>query len=521
MAGKTKTMSKIKQLLRMYNQGEAIKSIAKNLEISKNTVKSYLFKLEQLNIDIDQLLLLDDPVLEKRFFAGNPAYKDERFDILKENINYFITELKKTGVTKHLLWEEYKELYPDGYGYTQFCHHLKQQLKALAPSMVLNHIAGEKLFIDFAGKHMSYVNPETGEIIECPIFVACLPYSDYAFAMALDSQKLEDFMYALRCCLEYIGGVPQVLVPDNLKTAVIKANRYEPDINRAMEDFCNHYDMAVIPARVAKPQDKALVEAQVKTIYTRIYAKLRKQTFFDIHSLNKAINQKLKLHNQTRMQKNPYCREEKFLADEKHLLKPLPTTAFEIKYYKNLKAAKNNHIQLTCDLHYYSVPYQWIGQQVKVIYTRSMVRIYAKGELIAVHARDYRIGKYTTIKEHLCSHHQHYLDRSPSYYINKAQGISTELAELIKLLFKRGNPPEQNYRSCDGLLSLARKTKPEVFNLACNYAIECKTYSYKFIINVIENHKHISSQQEEQLVNIPDHKNIRGKEYYQQSLKFK
>lgn len=521
MAGKIKTMSQIKQLLRMHKQGTGKKSIAKYLGISKNTVKSYLLKLEQLNTGIDQLLLLDDPELEKRFFAGNPAYKDERFDIFKENIDYFVNELKKNGVNKRLVWEEYKVSYPNGYGYTQFCHHLKQHAKALDPSMVLIHNPGEKLYVDFAGKHLSYVDQETGEIIECPVFVACLPYSDYAFVMALESQGLNDFIYALSSCLEYIGGAPRILVPDNLKAAVIKADRYEPGINRALEDFCNHYEMTVIPARVARPKDKALVEAQVRTIYTRVYAKLRKQKFFDIHSLNEAIKQKLKQHNQTRMQKKPYCREEKFLADEKHLLKPLPTTIFEIKYYKNLKVAKNNHVQLTCDLHYYSVPYQLIGQKVKVIYTRSMVRIYAKGEQVAVHPRDYRLGKYSTIKEHLCSHHQHYLDRSPSYYINKAHGISPELTELIKLIFKRGNPPEQNYRSCDGLLSLARKTKPEVFNLACKYAIECRAYSYKFIRNVIDNQKYIPNQQEQAPTNIPDHENIRGKDYYQQSLKFK
>jgi len=420
MAGKIKTMSQIKQLLQMHKQGKAIKSIARSLGISKNTVKSYLARQKQLRLEVEQLLVLDDPILEKKFFAGNPAYKDERYETFKENLDYFIKELNETGVNKRLLWEEYKEGLPNGYGYTQFCHHLNQHQKAKKPSMVLEHLPGEKLFVDFAGKKMSYVDRETGEIFECNVFVACLPHSDYAFAIAVKTQSVEDFLFALRKCLEYLGGVPEVLVPDNLKAAIIKANRYEPDINRALEDFCNHYGMTVIPARVVSPKDKALVENQVKLIYSRVYAKLRRQIFFDISSLNKAIGEKLKKHNQTRMQLKPYCREEKFLANEKPLLKPLPDNVYEVKYYKKLKVAKNNHIQLTCDLHYYSVPYQWIGQMVKVIYTRSMVRIYAKGEQIAIHPRDYRVGKYSTIKEHLCSHHQHYLDRSPAYYISKA-----------------------------------------------------------------------------------------------------
>ena len=515
MAGKIKPMSQIKQLLYLHKQGKPKKFIARSLGISKNTVKSYLDKLNQLGLGIDHLLALDDPVLEIKFHAGNPAYKEKRFEHLKQNLDYFLKELEKTGVNKRLLWEEYKEVYPDGYGYTQFCHHLNQQVIAQKPSMVLEHRAGEKLFVDFAGKKLSFIDRETGEIKECPVFVACLPYSDYAFAMAVETQGTEDFIHALKCCLEYFGGVPEVLVPDNLKAAIIKANKYEPDINRALEDFCNHYGITIIPARVAKPKDKALVENQVKLIYSRVYAKLRNQYFFSLNSLNEGILEKLKKHNQTRMQLKPYCREEKFLADEKPRLKPLPATVYEIKYYRNLKVAKNNHVQLTCDFHYYSVPYKWIGQVVKVIYTRSLVRFYAKGEQIAVHPRDYRQGKYSTIKEHLCSYHQHYLDRSPAYYINKAENISNDLAELVKLLFKKGNPPEQNYRSCDGLFNLYRKSRPEVFNMACRYAIECKSYSYKFIRNIIENNKNIP-QHEETPVKIPDHKNIRGKEYYQQ-----
>jgi len=257
------------------------------------------------------------------------------------------------------------------------------------------------------------------------------------------------FLHALKWCLGYFKGVPEILAPDNLKPAIIKASRYGPGVNRALEDFCNHYGMAIVPTRAAKPKDKALVENQVNLIYSRIYAKLRNQQFFALSSLNQAITEKLNCHNQTRMQLKPYCREEKFLADEKPLLKPLPTAPYEIKFYSTLKAAKNNHIQLTCDLHYYSVPYKWTGEQVKVIYTRSMVRIYAKGEMIAVHPRNYSPGRYSTIKGHLCSHHRHYLDRSPAYYIEKAEKKSDELAELIKLLFKKGKPPEQNYRTCE------------------------------------------------------------------------
>lgn len=256
-----------------------------------------------------------------------------------------------------LLWEEYRREYPGGYGHTQFFFHLSQQLVARRPSMVLEHCAAEKLYVDFAGKPLSYVDIQTGEIISCQVFVACLPYSDYSFAMAVKSQSVEDFLYALSCFLAELGGVPKILVPDNLKSAITKASRYEPDVNSVLDDFANHYKIAVVPARVRKPKDKALVENQVKLIYTRIYAKLRNQQFFDLTSLNQAIGEKIREHNQTRMQQKPYCREECFLADERHLLSPLPEQPFELKYYKELKVAKNNHIYLSQDKHYYSVPY--------------------------------------------------------------------------------------------------------------------------------------------------------------------
>ena len=311
-------------------------------------------------------------------------------------------ELPRKGVTKQLLWEEYRQSYPMGYSHSQFCFHLKQQLIARKPSMVLQHNAAEKLYIDFAGSRLSYVDPETGQIIYCQVFVACLPYSDYSFCMAVRSQSVEDFIYALDCCLREIGGVPKVLVPDNLKAAIIKANNYEPDVNRALEDLANHYETTVIPARPRKPKDKALVENQVKMIYTRVYAKLRNQQFFDLSSLNKAIREKIREHNQTRMQQKPYCREERFLADERHLLYPLPEEPFEMKYYRELRVAKNNHIYLAKDKHYYSVPFAYTGSQTKVIYTRTMVKIYSKAVQIAVHIRDYKMGGYTTNKEHLC-----------------------------------------------------------------------------------------------------------------------
>ena len=513
MAGKPKPMSQIKQLIRLYQQGESKKSIARILGISKNTVKAYISKLEGLKTDFKALLSLDDPVLEARFHAGNPAYKDNRYDTLKPLLGQIKLDLGKVGVTRHLLWEEYREQVPDAYSYSQFCHHLLQYQKASKPSLVLTHNPGEKLFIDFAGKKISYTDAQTGEVIHCEVFVACLPYSDYGFAMAVESQKLDDFLHALGCCLQSLGGVPVALVTDNLKSAITKASNYEPEVNRALEDFANHYGCTVVPTRTAKPQDKALVENQVRLVYNRVYARLRNLQFFSLASLNEAIAQKMKLHNQTRMQQKPFSREECFVADEKHLLKPLPDNPFEIKYYKESTVAKNNHIYLTPDKHYYSVPFQYIGQKVKVVFTRTLVHIYAKSGQIAVHLRNTSAGRYTTDKAHLCSQHQHYLDRSPEYYIRKASQYTPMLSQLFELIFSQDKYPEQLYRTCDGLLRLSRNTDKMQLEAACKIAMEYQDYTYGFISNLLSN-KMAQHPQAPASKPLPQHNNIRGKNYF-------
>ncbi|HEY5507680.1 MAG TPA: hypothetical protein VIK29_03345 [Paludibacter sp.] len=223
------------------------------------------------------------------------------------------------------------------------------------------------------------------------------------------------------------------------------------------------------------------------------------------------------------MQQKPYSREEKFLAEEKMLLQPLPETAFELKYYRDLKVGKNNHVYLALDKHYYSVPFAYTGMQAKVIFTRSMVRIYVKAELVATHARNYRQGAYSTVKDHLCSQHQHYLDRSPAFYTKQAAKTSIVFAQLVELMFNNGRHPEQLYRSCDGLLSLQRKTEPVTFDKACKMAIDNQNYSYGFISKILIN-KMTEQPQTITEKPLPLHSNIRGKEYYaqnQQSLSFK
>jgi transposase len=514
MAGKTTRMSLIKQLLQLHQRGTGIKQMSRALGISKNTVKNYLAKLSALGIDIEQLMAMDDMGLHALFHSGNPAYKtDTRYEELMAQMDYYQQELTKDGVTRLLLWQEYILKHPNGYRHTQFCFHLNQMVQAGNPSMVLSHLPGDKLFIDFAGDKMCYCNKETGELIACEVFVATLPASDYCFAMAVPSQKTGDFLYALEKCLMSLGGVPKCIVPDNLKSAVIKASRYEPQLNQALEDFANHYGTTILPTRALHPKDKALVENMVKNIYRRVYAPLRNMQFFDLASLNEAIAMMVHRHNQTRMQLKPYCREECFLAEEKQHLLPMDKERFEIKHYAEYKVAKNNHIQLSEDKHYYSVPYTLIGTRVKVIYTPHLVRIYAKGELVAVHERNRKPGAYSTNRDHLCSAHQHYLDRSPDYYIAQAQKVSGPFHQYIKAMFDQDCHPEQLYRQCDGLLSLARKTEKKLFDDVCEKANQAGVYSYMFVRNVIANNMVVGPPKEKEP--LPQHTNIRGKLQYQ------
>lgn len=527
MAGKIKAMNQIKQLLIMHRQDKGKKTIAKVLGMSKNTVKSYLEKLELLlnakesKTTIEKLLSLDEPHLESVFHAGNPAYKDDkRYEQLQEKMEYILDQLKSKGVTKYLLWEEYRNENPQGYSYSQYCWHIQQYQKTAKSSAVLEHIAADKLYIDFAGKPLYYIDKQTGECIYCQVFVACLPYSDYSFAMAVESQRTQDFIAALRCCLIRLGGVPKALVPDNLKAAVIKSDKYEPVINEVLQDFANHYGTTVIPARAGKPQDKALVENQVKLLYSRVYAKLRHRQFFDLHTLNEAIAEKVQDHNQTRMQKKPWSREEKFLAEERHLLSELPQEDFHIKKYKELKVAPNGHIYLSENKNYYSVPYKHIGQVVKVIYTKNRVHIYSKGEQIAAHLRSYKEAHYTLDENHLASKHKHYRDRSPQYYIQKAGKINSFFKELIEHSFQQEKHPERLYRSCEGLLRLARSTNDELLGKACQIALKHKTYNFYFLKNLIDN-KMVDQDLSISTKPLPKHGNLRGNSYYQQSINYK
>lgn len=520
MAGKITSMSKIKQVLIMHTQGMSNRDIAEEAGLNKCTVNEYMRKARLDPLGIEALIGMEDPVLEGRLFAGSPAYADPRMaDFLKE-LPYFREQLKMPHVTRIVLWEEYLAKYPDGYGKSQFFFHLKQNLVVeRTPVAVLSnkYEPGKELFVDFAGDTLQYTEPSTGEAIEVQAFVATLPYTDYAFVICVESQKVEDFLHCIRMCLEYLGGVPRIVVSDNLKSAVIKPDKYEPTLNKAFEDMGNHYRFAILPARSLHPKDKALVESQVSRIYHRIYAKLRNRQFYSLQELNEVVSHLLKDYNQTRMQQRPYSREEHFHSSEKASLQPLPDEIYEMKCYSHVTVKDTGEVYLSCDKHYYTVPYDLIGRKATIIHTRSLVKIYVDNKSVAIYARVREWG-HTQLPEHLAPNVRAYLERSPEYYCEKADHVSEALGKLFQSMFYHradGVNNEVYYRICEAMLKLQKKTESGVFDKACEVCRVNKIYRGDGLQNVIVAISNSMMTDESGNDAIPtNHENTRGAAQY-------
>lgn len=528
MAGTVKDMSLIKQVLQLKQLGESNRGVSRKLPIDKETVNTYVKTMQSNGWDIDDLLAKEDPELERMFHAGSPAYSDPRMQDFLAKLPYFKEQLTnpKLHVTRQLLYEEYIQGNPQGYGKSQFYFHLKQNLVAQKDCTAVlseTYNPGEKLMVDFAGDKLSYVNPETGEIIKVEVFVACMPYSDYTYAICVPSQKTEDFIFAIRMCLEHLGGVPPILTPDNLKSAVISNDRHEPKLNKALEDMGNHYHFVVLPCDPKKPTQKALVEDSVRNIYNRIYAKLRNRTFHSLIELNQAVWELVRQYNQTRMQKRPYSREERFHAMERDNLKPLPASIYEMKYYATLQVQSNCFVELRHDkvTHFYSAPYIHVGKKALVIFTRSTVNIYVDGLQVASHPHKHEYG-YTYIPEHLASNCRAIMERSSAYYIAWASRISPECKRYVSEVFnpqRTSQPEEVYYKLCSSIMSLSRRYELAVMDKTFRQCIECRVYTYRKFEAILKHNSQTSSADETAFLHeapVPtNHANMRGSSYFQ------
>lgn len=484
-------MDLINQIKLLKELGYGNKTIARDLGMSKNTVKKYLTGSDQL--------------VEEQPFS--------RKDPLADFFPYCRKELGRKGVTRQILWAEYRSKNPDGYSYSQFCDLLSQWLCNSDTTLHIEQEPGDKMYVDYTGSKLSVVDPQTGEITAAEVFVSVLGNSGHTYVRACQSQKKEDFLQNIVHALNYYGAVPKVLVPDNLKSAVDRASRYEAEINRDLADLGNHYGMAVLPARSRKPRDKAWVERMVQIIYTRIFAPLRNQVFTSLSGLNEAILELLDQHNNLPLQSRKESRRELFETLEKPLMKPLPQQIYELKEYLEVKVMKNSHVQLHCDRHYYSVPYQYIGQKVKIVFTVTYVSIYIHNERIAYHLRDDRPHKYTTVKDHLPSTHQFVSDWNPDRFTEWASRIHPDVKSYICRVLETKSYPEQTYRSCAGILSFVSKAGKDRLIAACQRADAFGVYNYKVIEQII-NHKLDRMEPEPEARTLPFHENIRGAGYY-------
>jgi transposase len=411
------------------------------------------------------------------------------------------------------LWGEYRAKHPSGYSYTRFCEHFASWLGHQQASLHIEQQPGDRMYVDFAGQKLSIVDPSTGEITDVEVFVSVLGYSGLTYVKACSSQQKEDFLSAIVGALTYYGGAPRVLVPDNLRSGVDKACKYEPEINKDLLDLGNHYSMAIMPARARKPKDKAWVERMVGVVYNRIFAPLRNQIFTNLHDLNQAVEEFLELHNSQPLQKRPQSRWQLFEEGEKTHLQPLPQERYELKEYQQARVMKNSHIQLHKDRHYYSVPYRYIGQMSKIIYTPTYVSVYCQGERVAYHLRDRREHKYTTIQDHLPSTHQFVSQWNPDKFIKWASNIDTVVEAYIRKVLENKSYPEQTYRSCVGILAFDKKAGRDRLIAACRRATEYGVFNYKVISQIIANK--LDRQPVEAVQgSLPLHDNIRGGNYY-------
>lgn len=516
MANKRITMAKVRQILRLYYEGKSKLQISELCGSSRNTVKRYLRVLEREELQWPDIEAMKDYQLTQIFCADENREPTGRMRALNALLPAIEKALKRRGMTRTMQWQEYLKKHTDGFRFTSFCYYLNRYLNHTRPVMHIEHKAGDKMFIDFAGEKMHYWCRDTGEQIAVEIFASILGCSQLVYVEALASQKKEDLVRGCENAIHYYGGVPAAIVPDNLKSAVTKSSKYEPTLNETFEDFASHYNTTVLPARSYRPRDKALVEGIVKIIYTNIYTTIDKHDFYSIEELNAAIKTELETLNNKLLTGKSFSRRQQFEELEKQTLRPLPQYRYNFKQQYTCTVMKNGFACLRTDKHYYSVPYHLIGKKVKLLYTDSHVEIFYQYNPVAAHVRNMRAHQYTTITDHLASAHQFVTEWSIEKFISDAKKIHDDVALYIERVIATKTHPEAAYKSCMGILSFARKVGNERLINACRRACSFGLYGYPQIENILQRKLDLVVEEEEKNNPlIPPHPNIRGSNYYQ------
>lgn len=515
MAQRRTPVKRIREALRLHQEcGLSLRQTAQALSVSRPVVTDYLDKCKARGITWEKAQNMTDELLTNLLSEAPP--EDPKSAALREHFPRYEKELLKVGVTRQILWEEYRDKDSGGYSYSQFCYHFQQWKNDQELYMRILHKAGDKLYVDYAGKKMEIVDIHNGEIRPVEIFIATLGASKLIYVRAVMTQQKIDFIGAQVNALHYIGGAPKAIVPDCLKSAITKAHRYEPDINPEYQDFASHYGTTILAARPYKPRDKALVEGAVRIVYQRIYAPLRDRVFHSLEELNRAIGEKLEELNNRTMRQYAMSRWELFRETESDALMPLPLDEYVIRHYARCKVQFNYHVYLKEDRHYYSVPYQHRGKQVDVRYTAKSVEIYLNNARIALHRRCPGKFGYSTAKEHMPPGHRFLDDWSAEKFIAWARDIGPQVTVVIERILNTQEHPERGYKVCLGILNLAREYGKERLENACRRALHFDRLSFKMIANMLKNNLeaiHDESSMNTQL-EMFHHENIRGPEYY-------
>lgn len=518
MANKRIEMINVKHLLRLKLKGCSNRSIGEQLGISRNTINEYVQFFNQQKLSYEALLGLPDGELYA-LFPKKTNKSSSRYEALSNQFSYYERELKRPGATYLNLWAEYRQTHPGGYGYGQFKNHIQDWIGCQKVSMRVEHKFGDKLFVDYCGKKLELTDRGTGIKTEVEVFVGILGGSQYIYCEASESQQLDDFLCSMSNTLEYLGGTPQAIVPDNLKSAVTLASKYEPHINRNFAAFGLHYRTTILPTRSAKPKDKPLVEAAVKLVYQQIFFPLRNMIFFTLKDLNQAIAEQLEKLNNKPFSNRPYSRRELFEQEEKTKLEHLPRQRFERKIYRRYKVNKDFHVWVGLDKHYYSVPYKYVGKHIQVHISSGTIEVYYNYQRIALHQRSSKVGGFTTIAEHMPSNIRFVKNWSMDYFTDKALKIGPHTHAYFCKVFENKTHPEQAYKACMGMLNLAQQYPNERMEKACQRAQFFGAYSYKTLENILE--KGIDqvqiqgqAQSDPPIIINESHPNIRGGDYF-------
>ena len=511
MAQKRLSMRKIEEILRLkYEKKLTHRAIAQACSVSAGTVSEYVAYAKAAGLSWPLPEGLSGEELEELLFPKrSPA---SRRNIPQPDWAEVHKELRRKSVTLSLLWVEYRQAHPEGYGYSQFCHNYNQWAEQLKPMLRQRHRAGEKLFVDYAGQTVPVVDAQTGEVREVEIFVAVLGASNYTYAEAHESQTLPNWLGAHVRALAFLGGVPEVLVPDNLKAGVKSPHLYEPDINPSYQEFARHYGVAVVPARVRKPKDKAKVEAGVQVVERWILARLRDHTFFSLGELNQVIRELLEELNNRPMRHLEQSRRELFESLDKPLLSPLPAQPYEFAHWKKARVHIDYHVEF--DKHFYSVPYGLIGKEVDVRGTEKTVEVFRNRVRVASHPRSHAKGRFSTLREHMPPAHQAVSDWSPERFLRWAEEIGPHTRNLIAAVLESRSHPQQAYRSCLGILGLGKRYTNVRLEAACRRALPAGIRTYKGIRNILENKLDQVERDQPPATPLPTHANIRGEGYY-------